>query len=161
MCDPVTIGVMIVGAAVVKGAGSIMAGNAAKSAADDQAAQVEQQTKQRARSIRYLAKQTLAAARADYAASGVDVNSGSPIVAAQTISYNSEVDTLNAIASGEANARSIRKTGKAQQQAGYWGAAGSLLGAFADASAVGGVSAGGQVSGTYNPAGSPNWSGPR
>lgn len=159
MCDPVTIAVVAAG--VIKGAGSIMAGNAAQSAADDQANQVLVQTRQRVRNIRYMAKATLGSARADYAASGVDVTSGSPIVAQRTITYNSEVDALNAMASGVATAASIKRSGKAQQTAGYIGAAGSLLGSFADAGAFGGVSAGGQVSTTYNPASNPNWSGPR
>jgi hypothetical protein len=140
MCDPVTL---IATAAVAKGAGSIMSGNAANDAAQAQADQVTLQARQRARSIRYMAKQTLGAARADYAASGVDVNSGSPLVASDTINFNSEVDALNAIASGEATARSIRRSGKAQQSAGYLDAAGSLLGAFASASDYGGVTAGG------------------
>lgn len=155
MCDPVTAVVLIAGA--VKGAGSIMAGNAAQDAANAQATQIEQQTKQRVRNIRYLAKQTIAGARVDYAASGVDVNSGSPVVAGRTITFNSEVDALNALASGQATAASIRRSGRAQQTAGYLNAAGSLLGSFADTSGFSGVSAGGKVVGTANP----NWSGPR
>lgn len=155
MCDPVTAALVVAG--VVKGAGSIMAGDAAQSAANSQAAQVELQSRQRARGIRYQAKQTISAAKADYAASGVDVGSGSPIEAYRTISFNSEVDALNAIASGTATARSIRKSGRAQATAGYLEAGGSLLGAFGSASGAQGVSAGGGSGASATG----NWSGPR
>lgn len=158
MCGPVPL---ILAAAALKAGGSIMSGNAQGAADEAQAAQVDLQTRQRARSIRYMAKQTISSARADYAASGVDVNSGSPELAQKTISYNSEVDTLNAIASGEAAAASLRRSGRAARNAGLINAAGSILGAFGNASAARGVSAGTVAPGSYNPAASPNWVGPR
>lgn len=134
MCDPVTAVIAIGGA--LKAGGSIMGGNAQKDAADAQAAQVDVQARQKAKAIRYLAKQTLGTARADYAASGVDVNSGSPLVAAKTIKFNSEVDALNAIASGQAASASLRKSGSAAQTAGYLQGAGSLLGSFGSIAAA-------------------------
>jgi hypothetical protein len=141
MCTGIEIA-LIAGTAV-SAAGSIMSGQAQQSEADKLAAGATLQARQRARSIRYMARQTLGTARADYAASGVDVNSGSPVVAERTINFNSEVDALNALASGNAEAASLKRSGRAANDAGWIKAGTSVLGAFASAGGYGGVSAGG------------------
>lgn len=116
--------------AAFSGGSSILGGQASNAGYREQADQVQLQARQKAVAIRKLAADTISASRADYAAAGVDVNSGSPTVAAKSISYNSEVDALNAIASGDATARSLRKSGSAANNAGLIQAAGTALSAY-------------------------------
>lgn len=115
---------------IVAGVGSALAGKAQQEQDDLQAGQVHVQAMQRARAIRYMAKQAIAGARADYSAAGVDVNSGSPLIAQQAISRNSEVDALNALASGAANERSLFASGRAANTAGYIKGVASVLGSM-------------------------------
>lgn len=128
MCTGVELA--IAGGAVASGLSSVMGGNASKSAYNAQADQVTLEARQKAAAIRRLARQTVGAARAQYAANGVDVNSGSPTIVQKDITYNSELDALNAIASGNATAKSLRKSGSAAQSASILGAAGTGLSAY-------------------------------
>lgn len=127
MCDPSTA--IALGGAASAG-GSILGGQSANAGYREQADQVQLDARTKAMAIRRLAKETMSGARADYAAAGVDVNSGTPTVVGKAISHNSEVDALNAIASGDAAARSLRKSGAAANNAGLMGAASSALAAY-------------------------------
>ena len=121
---------MAVGGAAQAG-GSIMGGAALSGDYNMQANEVSLEARQKAMAIRRLAKETRSAADAGYAAAGVDVGSGSPRVAAQFISHNAEVDALNAIASGDNTAASLRKSGRAAKNAGFMNAAVSAIGTYA------------------------------
>jgi len=134
MCDPVTA---IVGGTILKGVGSVMAGDARKKAAYDEASGVELEARMRAKNIRKLATEVRAEARADYAGSGVMVDEGSPLVVDAYITRESELDALNTILSGELRAKSLRKSGKAAQKAGYIDAADSALGGYGDWASLG------------------------
>lgn len=114
--------------AVVKGFGQYQQGQSAKDAADIQAAQVESNAYQHAVAIRRAAQAVRGTARATFASSNISVDTGSPAVIDETITKNSELDALNAIASGAATASSIRKTGKAAAAGGTLSAVGSVLG---------------------------------
>lgn len=127
MCEPSTA--IALGGAAGAG-GSILGGQASNAGYREQADQVQLDARTKGMAIRRLAKETISATRADYGASGVDVNSGSPAVVGKSISYNSEVDALNAIASGDATARSLRKSGQAANNSGLMGAASSALAAY-------------------------------
>jgi hypothetical protein len=127
MCDPATA--IELGGAASAGS-SVLGGQAQAAGYSKSADQLVLEARQRAAAIRRLAKETLSSATADYAASGVDVGSGSPRVAAQYISHNAEVDALNAMASGEAAAASARKSARAASNSGLLNAAGSALGAY-------------------------------
>lgn len=128
MCDPVTA-VLVIGSAV-SATGSVMAGDAKKKAAYDEASQVEMDARIRAKNIRKLAAETRGAARAGYAASGVVVDEGTPLITDAYITRESELDALYTILSGESRSKSLRKTGKAAATAGYIGAATTALSAY-------------------------------
>lgn len=114
-------------AAGVSAGSSIMGGQAAKKAGNasgdaEIAASVDE-----ARKIRKLAKQTRSQATAAYAASGVDVSEGTPLIAERDITQQSEEDALNTILGGQRRARALRKGGQVGQRAGYLEAATTAL----------------------------------
>lgn len=112
----------------VSAAGSIMKGNADKSAANSQADAELAQAKVQASRIRRAASDTRSEATAAYAASGVDVTAGTPLVVEGEITRRSEQDALSLLNAGEQRAAALRKSGKAAQTGGYLSAAGSVLG---------------------------------
>lgn len=130
MCTGIEIAAV---AALVSAGGSIYEAHQQQSEDDRLAAQATWQARRKASIIRYQAKQTLSAARASYSAAGVDVGSGSPLEAYKTISYNSDVDALNALASGDTTAYNLKRSGDAAMTAGYIRAGASVLGAYAHA----------------------------
>jgi len=113
---------------VIGAVGHIRAGNDAKQAAIDQEAAIRSEARQHAIIIRRSAREARGQARADLAASGVVLDEGSPLTVDRTIIYRSELDALNVLASGEAAARSVHKSGNAAVNASYFNAAGSILG---------------------------------
>lgn len=127
MC--VTAAVMLVAGAAAGAAGSIMAGNAQRKAADAEAATLEATARENARSIRKKAAEYRSGARADYAASGVDVASASALAADRQIVFDSETDAQNEIIFAGQRATARRAEGRAAQSAGYLQAASTVLGA--------------------------------
>lgn len=125
--DPVSWG-LIIGAAV-SATGSVMKGNAAKSAATEEGNQVQAEARLQARQIRRLAREQRGAADAAYAGAGVDISEGTPLIAEHEITQRSEEDALFTILGAKNRAASLRKQGKAAQKAGYIEAAGTILGA--------------------------------
>jgi hypothetical protein len=124
--------------AAVKVAGTVMGGKAEAKAADQQATQVQAEAKARAAVIRLQAKTVRGAARADFAASGVALDTGSVLLADRTITQRSELDALNAIAGGNATASSIRQSGRARLAGSYYSALGQGLSSYGAASGGGG-----------------------
>lgn len=127
MCDPVTA--LVIGT-VAGSAGSVMAGDARKKAAYDEASGVEMEAKIRAKNIRKLAREVRGEARAGYAGSGVVVDEGSALIVDQHITRESELDALYTILSGDMQAKSLRKTGKAASTAGWINAGTTALNAY-------------------------------
>jgi hypothetical protein len=128
---------VIIAGAVLGAAGSIMGGNAKKQAAEDTATYQVDEAKAQAKKIRDLARQQRGEATASYAASGVDVGEGTPLLTDAEITRRSEEDALMTILGAKRQAGIIKREGKAQQTAGYYQAAGSVLGA------AGGIGGGG------------------
>lgn len=162
MCDPVTMAF-----AAVQAVGSIQQGNAAKAAADSQASQMDYQAalardqgQAEAQQARRDGERTRGALVGSVAASGVTVGHGSAGMAEQDVVANAEHDAYMSILTGERQGRSAeaqaaetRRAGRAAKQAGYFGAATSLLSAGArGAQAAGWGKYGPGFSGTQAPA---------
>lgn len=130
MCEPTSVA--LVAGAVLKGAGSVMGGKAKKQALYDEASQVNTEARVKARNIRKLADEVRGAARAGYAASGVMVDEGSPLVVDEYITRESELDALYTLVSGEQRAKSLKQTGSAAETAGYIGLGETALSAYGD-----------------------------
>jgi hypothetical protein len=120
-------GAMQAGGSVLQAIGSIAAGDSVRSMANSQADMVRTQAEQRARSIRRAAVRETGGARSAAAASGVSLNSGSVLEAEREIAQYSEQDALSVLVSGQAQATQLRTQGRAVRQAGYFGAAESLI----------------------------------
>jgi hypothetical protein len=111
---------------------SVMGGQSGKKAGAAAASAEIADSQQRARLIRKLARDYHGQATAAYAASGVDVSQGTPMIVDRQIEYDSELDALNEIVSGKRRARALRAGGAVSQQAGYLQGAGTALSAWAD-----------------------------
>lgn len=127
----------------------------------DYQAQVERQAAmQEAQNIREDAREVQGAARTQYAASGVKVDTGTAALVNEEIVRRSELDAFTAILEGnrrgrnlETEAAGVRSQGKQAQRAGYAQAAGTLLqGSFNSMKASGWRSRGPGFSGTQAPA---------
>jgi hypothetical protein len=156
--DPVTA--LIVGGTAMRAVGSIVEGNAQSSnyksqqSAYDYNADVAaenariawQQAGAREEAQRRRGRAVLGAQAAATAQSGVDVGSGSPLAIAAQSATNAELDALNIRYEGGLQARgfaieseNLRYQGrvagqnaKYARQAGYWGAASSIIGGAAN-----------------------------
>jgi hypothetical protein len=106
-----------------------MRGNAQREAAETGAQGVNADARLQARQIRRLAREYRGAATAGYAASGIDVSGGTPLVAEHEITQRSEEDALFTILGAKNRATSLRRQGKAAQTAGNLEAASTILGA--------------------------------
>lgn len=126
--------------------GSIAQGNAA-SAVGEYNAQVAQNnaTAERQRAAyeagmtRDRVRRVMGAQKAAFASSGLDIQSGTPLAVFGDTAKQGELDVLARLYGGEAaatayqnDAARMRAEGKAQQKAGYIGAASSLIGGIAD-----------------------------
>jgi hypothetical protein len=121
--------------------GAVASGEAAKDAADYNAAvernnalAATQQAEFDAQQIRDKNRRLVAAQRSAFAASGIDPNSGSPLSVYQDTAVSGELEALVAIYTGKtsANAATARATlskmrGESAQTAGYIGGFSSLL----------------------------------
>lgn len=111
---------------------SVLGGRSAKDAGNAAARAEIFDSMQRARLIRKLARDYQGQATAAYAGSGVDVSQGTPALVDRQITYDSELDALNEIVSGQRRARALKKGGQVAQQVGYLQGAGTALRAYAD-----------------------------
>lgn len=121
------MGYVALAAVAIQAYGSIMKGKEDKAQADAQASAEQQDAKLQATKIRRMAADTKSQASAYYAASGVDVGQGSPLVTQREISQRSEEDALFTMLGGQNRASALRRQGSAAQTAGYINAAGSIL----------------------------------
>lgn len=122
----VSTGMMMAISAATSIAGQIQQGRAAKAAGDVderlsvlQARQTEDQALQEADRIRRDARKTTGAARAQLAASGVDVNSGTALTIEDEIEHDSERDAHMTLLTGKRRGDAARFAGA---QAGARGA---------------------------------------
>lgn len=104
-----------------------LGGQKKKRAANDQASQVELEARVRADNIRKLARRIEGEATAGAAASGVVVDEGSPLLVQGDIARQSELDAFYSVLSGNAQGRSIRRTGAADAQGSLLSGAGTAL----------------------------------
>lgn len=113
MCDPMTA--LMAGSTILGSVGSVMQGNATKTASYAQAAQDESQASsvqaqgyQQAKRIRTQGASNVSAATASLASSGVDVAQGTANDVRTKITQNAEQDALNTILSADTKATSLR-----------------------------------------------------
>lgn len=99
-----------------------------------EAAQTRQAYREQAEKIRRIGRAQASEARAAYAASGVSIGSGTPVLINEQIQNDTESDAYNTILTGnrradalEAQAAISRRTGSSMATAGQRGATGSLL----------------------------------
>jgi hypothetical protein len=128
---------MLVAATAAKATGSVLGGKAQKRAAYDEAAGLQDEARAQAKVIRRQAAESRSTAAANYAASGVSVAEGTPLIIDRVITQRSEEDVGNTLLTADRRAAALRKSGKAAQTAGYLNAAGSVLQTGASISAGG------------------------
>jgi hypothetical protein len=130
--------------AVAGAAGSIAAGNQAAAVgeynakvAENNAVAARQQAAYEAGITRDRVRQVIGAQRAAAAASGLDVQSGTPVAVLGDTAEQGELDVLARLYSGEAaatasqnDATMFRAQGRAQRQAGFINAGTNLLSSF-------------------------------
>lgn len=153
MCPMTAAAVATVAAAGVSAAGSISAGNSAKKAYDYNA-QVSRERAQseldaaaaEAMQIRTDVARKMGDAKAAYGASGVVLGSGSPLDVMSDLATQGELSTQLRLYEGKLRAKSAIEQanldtmqGKAAQTAGYYGAAGSLLGGIGKVASMPGM----------------------
>lgn len=121
----VTTGMMLALSAGMSVMGQIQQGAAQKRAANEQAQRDEIQAEresvaatQEAKRIRAAGDRTAGAARAQLAASGIDVGSGSAININEDITGNAESDAMNTLLTGSRRAESLRFTAQQTRTAG-------------------------------------------
>ena len=132
---------LMAAAAAVSAFSSIQGGRANKSQADYQARQAEADARAekaaaevRASRIRDMVEEQRAAARAAFAASGVETGEGTPVVVEREITRRGEEDAVleilggeAAVRRGEAYAQGLRLQGSRERTAGYLKGTASLL----------------------------------
>lgn len=132
----------LAGGTALQAIGSIQQGNQQRQLAEAQAAQLDLQAAQerdaaiaQAEKIRRAGRSQAAQAEASYAASGVSVGTGTPVRINETITRDAEEDAYMTILTGDRRGQTLdteaalnRRAGRNAQQAGYVGAASSVLG---------------------------------
>jgi hypothetical protein len=113
----------------------------------------EEDAKLKAKGIRRLAREARGAATASYAASGVDVGSGSAALVDEQILRDSEYDAMNALLTGKRRAQYARSSGKAAGDAYALQTAGNIYSGWLTARNSPGGGGGGGGGGTYSPDG--------
>jgi hypothetical protein len=106
--------------------GAIQSGNAQARAAEYNAAAIQQQAASNEASIRRNATRVRQAQEAAVGASGIEL-SGSPLEVIADSAANAELDALTVRYGGDVRASQERARGAQARQAGYMGAASSLL----------------------------------
>lgn len=132
----VTTGTMLAVSAAVSMAGTLAQGIAQKRAANAQAqqdehiaAQQRDQAMQEADRIRRAGERTQGQARAQLAASGIRVDSGSALLIDEEIGYESELDAQNTLLTGERGARASEYSASMARARGSNAMTGSILSA--------------------------------
>jgi hypothetical protein len=123
---------IIAGSTVLGAVGQKKRGRAVRDAADEQANAELAEAKLQAQRIRKLARDVRSQATAAYAASGVDVSQGSPLMAEREITERSELDAAFTILGGIRRQRVLGKQGKAEMIGANYQAASTVLGGAAD-----------------------------
>jgi hypothetical protein len=123
-------GVSVIGQ-VRQGMAARQAADANARAMDLQAAQTAEAAKQEAARIRKAGEKAAGAARAQMAASGIDVNSGSAININEDIYRQSESDAFNTLLTGERKATALQTSASSTRAAGRNTMAASVLSAGA------------------------------
>lgn len=136
MCTGIEIAALASSAASV--GGSIMGGKESKKAGKETGEAVFADALAHARIIRKQARQVRSGAQASYAASGIDVSQGTPLVVDQYIVGESELDALNAILGGERQRRVAKAGGNAQATGQYLQGASTALSSFGQLSGFAG-----------------------
>lgn len=133
MCDPTAIMAM---SATMSVGGQLMQGQAAKQAADAEArnaenlaAQTRDAALQEAKRIRLAGDRTRGAARAQLAASGIDVNSGTAITIEDDIGTRSEISAYNALLTGDRESTALQDKAAIARARGKNAVGASVLGA--------------------------------
>ncbi len=155
MCDPITLTVLTIAATAVTAYGQVSAGNAANAQAKYEAKVADRNSKlsseagvdarkrgEREQLNRWRrASQQMGEQRAGFAAAGLDVNFGTPALVVEDTAMIANEDVLTITdntkkeskgfdiegANFRDSAKASRMRGKAAKQAGYIGAAGTLL----------------------------------
>jgi hypothetical protein len=133
----VTTGTMMAMSTGLSVVGQLAQGMAQKRAADveaqqadRQAAQVQDEALQEAERIRRAGKRTQGAARAQLAASGIRVDSGSALVIDEEIGMDSELDAQNILLTGKRRSDAAKFSASQSRAKGKNAMTGSALGAI-------------------------------
>jgi hypothetical protein len=96
--------------------GSVMGMDASKRAGAETARLELESSRETAKQIRRRAIEARGAARAGFAASGVDVDSGTPKAVDEQMIWDSEYDVMNTLLSGKRRAAAAKEGGQVQAQ---------------------------------------------
>lgn len=127
MMMALSTGVSVVGQ-LQQGQAARQSANAEARAAENLAAQNRDAAMQEAQRIRKAGDRTRGAARAQLAASGIDVNSGTAITIEDDIGTNSEMDAYNTLLTGERKSTSLQDSAAISRARGKNAVSSSVLG---------------------------------
>ena len=131
MCTGLEI---ILGATALSVGGQLMAGEDRAKEAEIQGAYALDAATQTAKNIRKAGKAQQGAANVALAASGVKLGEGTALEIQNTIDQNVQQDALSAILSGQRTKSAMQREADNARKNSYYGAAGSVLSAGAQAS---------------------------
>jgi hypothetical protein len=127
MMMALSTGVSVVGQ-LQQGQAAKQAANAEARNAENLAAQTRDAAMQEAARIRKAGDRTRGAARAQLAASGIDVNSGTAVTIEDDIGTNSELDAYNTLLTGDRKATSLQDSAAISRARGKNAVTSSMLG---------------------------------
>jgi len=127
MMMALSTGVSVVGQ-LAQGQAAKQAANAEARNAENLAAQTRDAAQQEAARIRKAGDRTRGAARAQLAASGIDVNSGTAVTIDGDIATNSELDAYNTLLTGDRKSTSLQDSAAIARARGKNAVSSSLLG---------------------------------
>jgi hypothetical protein len=127
MMMALSTGVSVVGQ-LQQGQAAKAAANAEARNAENLAAQTRDAAMQEAARIRKAGDRTRGAARAQLAASGIDVNSGTAVTIEDDIGTNSELDAYNTLLTGDRKATSLQDSAAISRARGKNAVTSSMLG---------------------------------
>lgn len=128
MMMALSAGVSVAGQ-LAQGQAAKQAANAEARAAENLAAQQRDAAMQEASRIRKAGDRTRGAARAQLAASGIDVNSGTAVTIDGDITTNTELDAYNTLLTGERKSTSLQDSASIARARGSNAVSSSMLGA--------------------------------
>jgi hypothetical protein len=127
MMMALSTGVSVVGQ-LQQGQAAKAAANAEARNAENLAAQTRDAAMQEAKRIRLAGDRTRGAARAQLAASGIDVNSGTAVTIEDDIGTSSELDAYNTLLTGDRKATSLQDSAAISRARGKNAVTSSMLG---------------------------------